>query len=272
MSESEAKVEAVEAVEAVGVTCVLCAEPSVVVIVVVVDGLAPPVIEAEVGAKDCDATADDGVKLTVIEGIRRKVPLLEEDAPIDKDEVGVTDFDCDKDCVELGVFDDVVVPLIVAEGVGVLVAVDELVVLPEFELLAGVFEGLEPRVIDADDENEIEEVSVTVEEAVWDEVPVPETVALAVAVTDGVFKALFVDEGVIGGDTVALNEMEGVPLAEPPILSELVGVAVIVDDRLVVVELLSLPVGDCVDVCDDVLEPVPVEELVGLFEGEFDVV
>ena len=46
MSESEAKVEAVEAVEAVGVTCVLCAEPSVVVIVVVVDGLAPPVIEA----------------------------------------------------------------------------------------------------------------------------------------------------------------------------------------------------------------------------------
>ena len=31
-----------------------CAEPSVVVIVVVVDGLAPPVIEAEVGANDCD--------------------------------------------------------------------------------------------------------------------------------------------------------------------------------------------------------------------------
>ena len=35
---------------------------------------------------------------------------------------------------------------------------------------------------------------------------------------------------------------------------------------------LSLPVGDRDDVCDDVLEPVPDEELVGLFEGELDVV
>ena len=174
----------------------------------------------------------------------------------------------ESDRVELGV----AVPLIVAEGVAVLVAVDELVVLPEFELLAGVFEGLEPRVIDADDENEIEEVSVTVEEAVWDEVPVPETVALAVAVTDGVFKALFVDEGVIGGDTVALNEMEGVPLAVSPVLRVLVGDVVIVVERLIVVEPLSLPVGVCVGVELDVLEPVPDDDLVGLFEGELDVV
>ena len=45
---------------------------------------------------------------------------------------------------------------------------------------------------------------------------VPETVALAVGVTDGVFRALVVDEGVIGGDTVALNDIEGVTLAEAP--------------------------------------------------------
>ena len=80
--------------------------------------------------------------------------------------------------------EDVDVPLIVADGVGVLVAVDELVVLAEFELLAGVFEGLEPIERVAEDENEIDEVSVTVGDAVSDGVAVPETVALAVGVTD----------------------------------------------------------------------------------------
>ena len=161
-------------------------------------------------------------------------------------------------------------PLIVAEGVGVLVAVDELVVLPEFDLLAGVFEGLDPRLIDADDDNEIDEVSVTVEEAVSDEVPVPEFVALAVGVTDCVFKALIVEDGVIGGDTVALNEMEGVPLAVSPVLRVLVGDVVIVEERLATIDSLSLPELVPVDVELGVLEPVPDEELVGLFEGEVD--
>ena len=98
---------------------------------------------------------------------------------------------------------------------------------------------------------------------------VPEIVALAVGVTDGVFKALIVDDGVIDGDTVALKEMEGVPLAEPPMLSELVGVAVIVVDKLAAIEKLSLPVFVPVGVELEVLEPVPEEELVGLLEGEF---
>ncbi len=97
-----------------------------------------------------------------------------------------------------------------------------------------------------------------------------ETVALAVGVTDGVFKALIVDDGVIGGDTVALNDIEDVPLAEPPVLSELVGVAVIVVDKLAAIEPLSLPVLVLVGVELEVLEPVPEEELVGLFVGEFD--
>ena len=98
---------------------------------------------------------------------------------------------------------------------------------------------------------------------------VPEIVALAVGVTDGVFKALFVDDGVIDGDTVALKDIEDVPLAEPPMLSELVGVAVIVLDKLAAIEPLSLPVLVPVGVELEVLEPVSEEELVGLFEGEF---
>ncbi len=159
-----------------------------------------------------------------------------------------------------------------AEGVGVVVAVDELVILSEFELLAGVFEGLEPIVSDDDDENEIDALRVTVDDAVSDGVDVPETVALAVGVIDGVFKALIVDEGVIGGETVALNEIEGVPLEDPPILSVLVGDVVIVEDDVATIEPLSVPELVPVGVELEVLDPVPEEELVGLFEGEFDVV
>ena len=55
-------------------------------------------------------------------------------------------------------------------------------------------------------------------------------------------------------------------------LSELVGVAVIVVDKLAAIVPLSLPVLVPVGVELEVLEPVPDEELVGLFEGEFDVV
>jgi hypothetical protein len=93
-------------------------------------------------------------------------------------------------------------------------------------------------------------------------------VALAVGVTDGVFKALIVDDGVIGGDTVALDEMEGVLLALPPMLSEVVGVAVIDEDRLAAIDSLSLLVLVPVGVELEVLELVPDEELVGLFEGD----
>ena len=94
--------------------------------------------------------------------------------------------------------------------------------------------------------------------------------ALAVGVTDGVFKAVIVDDGVIDGDTVALKDIEDVPLAEPPMLSELVGVAVIVVDKLAAIEPLSLPVLVLDGVELEVLEPVPEEELVGLFEGDVD--
>jgi len=95
-------------------------------------------------------------------------------------------------------------------------------------------------------------------------------VALAVLVTDGVFKAVIVDEGDTVGDLLVLKEMEDVPLAEPPTLSELVGVAVIVVDKLAAIEPLSLPVLVPDGVTLEVLDPVPEEELVGLFEGEVD--
>ena len=157
---------------------------------VVCDGMEPKEI---VGESESALEVALDVALVVTEFV------FEEDAPTDNEDVGVCDIiiDCDKECVELGVIDDVAVPLIVADDVGVLVAETECVVLPEFEWLAGVFEGLDPRLIDADDEKEIDEVSVTVEEAVSDEVPVPEFVALAVGVTDCVFKALIVEDGVV---------------------------------------------------------------------------
>ena len=210
--------------------------------------------------------------VNVIDGVPDFKGEFEGLAPTDKDDVGVLETDCESDRVGLGVIDDVDVPLIVADDVGVLEAVDELVILSEFELLAGVFEGLEPRLIDADDEKEIEALRVMVDEAVCEDVTVPETVALAVGVADGVAKAVDVDDGVIRGDTVALNDIEGELLAEPPELRVLVGDVVIVEDRLAASDSLSLPelVPDGVEL--DVLELVPVDELVGLFEGEFDVV
>jgi hypothetical protein len=111
---------------------------------------------------------------------------------------------------------------------------------------------------------------VIVDEAVCEDVTVPETVALAVGVTDGVFNALIVDDGDIVGDTVALNEIEGVPLAVLPKERVFVGVTVIVEDTLATIDSLSLPVLVPDGVTLEVLEPVPDEELVGLFEGEED--
>ena len=161
-------------------------------------------------------------------------------------------------------------PLTVADDVGVFVAEADAVILSEFELLAGVFEGLDPIERVAEDENEIDALRVMVDEAVCEDVAVPEIVALDVGVTDGVLTALIVDDGDIGGETVALNEIEEVPLAELQKERVLVGVNVIVEDTLATIDSLSLPVLVPDDVTLEVLEPVPDEELVGLFDGEED--
>ena len=56
-------------------------------------------------------------------------------------------------------------------------------------------------------------------------------------------------------------------LAEAPLLSVLVGDVVIVEDRDIVVDPLSDPLGVCEAVCDDVLVPLPVVELVAVTDS-----
>ena len=95
-------------------------------------------------------------------------------------------------------------------------------------------------------------------------VEVPDDVTLPVGDIDAVALALIVDDDVIVEVIVPLNDAEGVPLAVPPKLRELVPDAVIVDERLIVVDPLSLPEGVCDGVCDDVLVAEPVDEPVPL--------
>ena len=61
----------------------------------------------------------DPLTVDVIEAVSEPEAKFDGLALIDKDEVGVTDVDCESDTVELGVFDDVGVPLTVADDVGV---------------------------------------------------------------------------------------------------------------------------------------------------------
>ena len=107
-------------------------------------------------------------------------------------------------------------------------------------------------------------------DGVDDDEEVPDDVGLPVDVTDAVALELIVDDGVYVGDTVALNDKDEVLLAVAPKLREPVCEAVTVEDRLAAIDSLSLlelvPVG----VELDVLEPVPDEVLVGLFEGDIE--
>ncbi len=99
------------------------------------------------------------------------------------------------------------------------------------------------------------------------EVEVTDDVPLPVGEIEAVALALVVDDDVIVGVMVALNDKEGVLLAEPPTDKELVAVAEIVEERLIVVDPLSLPVAVCVGVCDDVLVALPVAEPVPLIDS-----
>ena len=97
-----------------------------------------------------------------------------------------------------------------------------------------------------------------------EELEVPDDVTLPVGDIDAVALALIVDDDAIVEVIVLLNDAEGVPLAVPPKLRELVPDAVIVEERLIVVDPLSLPEGVCDGVCGDVLVPLPVAEPVPL--------
>ena len=70
---------------------------------------------------------------------------------------------------------------------------------------------------------------------------VPDVVSLEVGDIEDVALELIVDDGVFGGVTVALNDIDDVPLADPPKLNVLVGVALKVFETLIVVDPLSLP-------------------------------
>ena len=97
-----------------------------------------------------------------------------------------------------------------------------------------------------------------------EEEEVPDDVTLPVGDIDAVALALIVDDDVIVEVIVPLNDAEGVQLDVSPKLRVLVGDAVIVEERLIVVDSLSLPEGVCDGVCDDVLVPLPVAEPVPL--------
>ena len=101
------------------------------------------------------------------------------------------------------------------------------------------------------------------------EVEVADDVPLPVGDIEAVALALIVDDAVIVGVMVALSDTEGVTLAEAPKESVPLGVAVIVDERLIVVDPLSLPLGVCEAVGVAVPVPLPVLELVDVTDSLF---
>ena len=143
-------------------------------------------------------------------------------------------------------------------------------VVESVPLLLLLIDGNAPIVTEEVGEGVIDIERLCVVEGVGDDVVVPDDVPLPVGDFEAVTLALIVDDGVIVGVLVALNETDGVLLAEPPTDKEFVGVAVIVEERLIVVEPLSLPVRVCDGVCDDVLVPLTVGEPVPLTDKLID--
>ncbi len=151
-----------------------------------------------------------------------------------------------------------------------LVAVTDKLIVDVVEsvpLLLPLNDGNAPIVTDEVGDWEIDLESEMVELGVVLEVDVADDVSLPVGDIEAVALALIVDDDVIVGVIVALNDTDGVLLADPPIDKELVAVAEIVEERLIVVDPLSLPVGVCEGVCDDVLVPLPVGEPVPLTDA-----
>ena len=153
--------------------------------------------------------------LFVVEDVPLFEPVFEGDAPYVKEEVGEDEIEFDRLRVELGVFDEVTVPLVVALLVDVPLFDSVLVELGVFELL-GVTDGLEPMVIEAVGDTETDDMSVGVVDAVLVGVTVADAVDELVGVTDGVFNELIVEDGDVVGESLALYDGEGVRLAVPP--------------------------------------------------------
>jgi hypothetical protein len=131
-------------------------------------------------------------------------------------------------------------------------------------------DGNAPRVTEEVGDWEIDLERLCVVDGVMLEVEVADDVPLPVGEGEAVALALIVDDDVIVGVMVALNETDGVLLALPPMLRVLVAVAEIVEERLFVVDPLSLPVGVCVGVCDEVPVPDRVGDEVPLSDAPWD--
>ncbi len=258
--ESEAVPDPVEVAELVGVDVrVIVVEP-VPVSEPVFDELAPIVIDA-VGVRDTDrerldvelgvidgVPVPDSVDVTELVGVDDRVivvepvpesePVLDELAPVVTDAVGEGDRDRERLDVELGVVDDVAV----FELVGVPVVVPLLETLADIlgvsEIL-GVALALAPNVTEGVAEFDSDALREEVDEGVDDAVPVddevPEPELVCVDVGGGVAVA------VVESDDVEddVTQEVGVPLADPPADSVVVGVEVLV----VVDDPLSLLVG-----------------------------
>jgi len=262
--ESEAVPDPVEVSELVGVdVSVIVVEP-VPVSVPVLDELAPFVTDA-VGVRETDrerlnvelgviedVPVPDSVEVTVPVGVDDRVivvepvpvsePVSDELAPVVTEAVGEDDTDRERLVVELGVIDDVAV----FELVGVLVGVPLPVALGEtLELseMLGVILALAPRVTEGVAEFDNDALRVDVDDGVSDEVPVPDIVPDPVLVCDGVSGGVIVAVNVALEEGDGVNDDVGVPLAEPPVERVVVGVADTVEERLGVVDPLSLPDG-----------------------------
>jgi hypothetical protein len=178
------------------------------------------------------------VRVIVVEPVPVSEPVFDELAPTVTEAVGVRDTDRERLVVELGVIDDVAVFELV--GVPVVVPLpDSLAELLGVSEILGVALALAPNVTEGVAEFDSDALREEVDEGVDDAVPVddevPEPELVCVDVGGGVAVA------VVKSDDVEddVTQEVGVPLADPPADSVVVGVEVIV----VVDDPLSLLVG-----------------------------
>jgi hypothetical protein len=135
--------------------------------------------------------------------------------------------------------------------------------------LLGVVDALAPCVTEGVAEGDTVPVAVIVELAVALDVREGDAVGVMVPVTLGVRGALNVDDDVAVGVQLPEKDMDGVPLALPPVVKVVVGVALTLFETLSVVDPLSLPeevgVGEFELVAVPEMLPlaVPVDEPVG---------
>jgi hypothetical protein len=154
----------------------------------------------------------------------------------------VRELDRERLVVEVEVIDDVPV----CELVGVPVDVPLLVALGEtLELseMLGVTLALAPIVTEGVAEFERDVLRLGEDEGVVDEVPVLDEVPDPVLVCEGVAGGVIVAVNVVDDVDDGVMDDDGVPLADAPADSVVVGVAVTVVERLIVIDPLSLPDG-----------------------------